>query len=51
MEGSRTYKETVDQRAMTAVFDLDEARAVSPSFDKLWREVERLVASAIDAPP
>jgi hypothetical protein len=36
---------------MTAVLDLDEARAVSPSFDKLWREVERLVASAIGGVP
>jgi hypothetical protein len=50
MEGSRAYKETVDQPAMASALDLDEARQGSPSFDKLWREVERLVAPTPCAP-
>ncbi len=37
------YKPTVDQPALAAVFDPDMARRSSPSFDKLWREVERLL--------
>lgn len=37
------YGPTVDQPALAAVMDLDEARAGAPSFDKLWREVERLL--------
>jgi hypothetical protein len=43
MEGSRAYKETLDQPALADVLDLDQARAGSPSFDKLCREVERLI--------
>lgn len=38
----RAYKPTADQAALAAVFDLAMARAHSPSFDKLWRDVERL---------
>ncbi|HEX3621827.1 MAG TPA: DUF4276 family protein [Acidimicrobiales bacterium] len=38
------YSETVDQPSYTAAFDLDEARRNSPSFDKFYREVERLTA-------
>lgn len=38
----RSYKETLDQSALTAVFDLEAARTTS-SFDKLCREVERLL--------
>lgn len=37
------YGPTVDQPALAGVMDLDEARAGAPSFDKLWREVERLL--------
>lgn len=37
------YAETVDQPALTALFDMTEARGRSPSFDKCWREVERLL--------
>jgi hypothetical protein len=37
------YGETTDQPALTAIFDLDQARATSASFDKLWRDVERLM--------
>ncbi len=43
MEGSRTYKETVDQAALTRLLDLNAARQ-SPSFDKLWRDIARLLA-------
>ena len=45
MEPGRYYSETVDQPALTQMLDLDRARQRSPSFDKLWREVERLTAS------
>ena len=38
----RRYSEVTDQPALTARFSLDEARAASPSFDKLCREVARL---------
>ena len=40
----KSYRPTVDQAALTAVFDLALARANAPSFDKLCREVERLLA-------
>jgi hypothetical protein len=39
----RGYSPTVDQVALTAVFDLALARG-SPSFDKLFRELARLLA-------
>ena len=39
----RPYKETSDQAAFTAVFDMKAAREKAPSFDKLWREAERLL--------
>ena len=34
------YSPTVDQASLTALFDIEKARSVSPSFDKLWRELE-----------
>jgi hypothetical protein len=37
------YGPTVDQPALAASFDLQAARSRSRSFDKLWREVERLL--------
>lgn len=37
-----SYKPTADQAALAEVFDLKMARANAPSFDKLWRDVERL---------
>lgn len=43
MEGSRAYKETVDQPALTRVFDLTAARRAA-SFDKLCRDIARLLA-------
>ena len=36
------YSETVDQARMSAELDLDVARAGSLSFDKLYRDLERL---------
>jgi len=41
LSGGR-YSPTVDQPALAAIFDLRQARA-APSFDKLWREMERLL--------
>jgi hypothetical protein len=43
MEQGRTYSETVDQPALTRHFDLQAARQTS-SFDKLWRDIEWLLA-------
>lgn len=37
------YKETVDQLDLTRCFDLALARANSPSFDKLYRDIARLL--------
>ncbi len=41
----RRYVETLDQPALTALFDLDAARRAD-SFDKCRREIERLLKSA-----
>jgi len=49
MPGSRTYSEPIDQPALAALFDLELARGRSPSFDKCWREVARLLNEL--APP
>jgi hypothetical protein len=43
MPRSRKYDERHDQPALTAVFDLDLARSRSDSFDKCYREIERLL--------
>ena len=37
-----TYSPTVDQPALTGRFSFEEARQACPSFDKLWRDLERL---------
>jgi hypothetical protein len=42
MQTGRKYRETLDQDALAAVFDLDAARS-APSFDKLVRDLEHLV--------
>jgi hypothetical protein len=39
----RSYKPVTDQAALTSMFDMAMARAHAPSFDKFWRDVERLV--------
>jgi len=44
VRADRTYSETLDQPAYTAVFDFAEARAHAPSFDKFYRDFERLLA-------
>lgn len=43
MRPIQAYNPRRDQAALTAVFDLDQAREHSPSFDKLWREVAHLL--------
>jgi hypothetical protein len=40
------YKPTADQAALAAAFDLRLARKNSPSFDKLWRDLERMLREA-----
>lgn len=42
MPPGRRYRETIDQPALTEVFDLAAAQA-APSFDKLWRDVKSLL--------
>lgn len=37
--------EVTDQPALAALFDLDQARRGAPSFDKLWRDLARLLAA------
>lgn len=44
MAPGRSYSPTTDQPALTAVFDMDAARKRAPSFDKLYRAVESLLA-------
>ena len=44
MPPGRAYKELRDQPALTARFDLEQARRSAPSFDKLWRDVSSLLA-------
>jgi len=47
MPSGQTYSETGDQPALAARFDLQLARERSDSFDKCWREVERLFREAL----
>ena len=42
MPPGQSYRPTLDQAALSAVFDLDSARN-APSFDKLWRDVASLL--------
>jgi hypothetical protein len=39
----RPYRPSADQAALTELFDLHLARKNSPSLDKLWRDLERLL--------
>ena len=39
----RPYKPTADQAALAAMIDLAMAREHAPSFDKLWRDLERMI--------
>lgn len=50
MEGSRAYSPVVDQPALAVLFDLDSARRRSDSFDKFFREVQRLFGVAEQTP-
>ena len=43
MPSGQPYRPTLHQSALTATFDLDTAR-MAPSFDKLWRDVDSLLA-------
>lgn len=43
MEGDGRYVETLDQAALAAVFDLQQARR-APSFERFFREMARLLA-------
>ena len=43
MPRGRSYRPTRDQAGLTARLDLASARDRSPSFDKLWRDVESLL--------
>jgi hypothetical protein len=43
MAVGRTYSPAIDQPALTNRFDIEAARA-APSFDKLYREIERFCA-------
>jgi hypothetical protein len=45
VDGQR-YRPAVDQSALAAAFDLAQARLNAPSFDKLCRDVERLLTRA-----
>lgn len=42
MMAGATYSPTIDQPAFTQKFSFEEARRASPSFDKLWRDLEQL---------
>ncbi len=42
MEDSRTYRETRDQAAFAALFDIEQAREAD-SFDKCYRDIVRLL--------
>ena len=46
MPPGRKYSETVDQPCLASRFDLDAARR-APSFDKMYREIERFCSIAI----
>ena len=47
MEGSRTYSEMDDQPALTALFDIEQARQAD-SFDKCYRDIVRLLSELRD---
>lgn len=42
MQSGMSYRETRDQAALAAAFDIEVARR-APSFDKFYREIERLL--------
>lgn len=50
MEEGRRYSETIDQAPLAAQMDLSLARRRSSSFDKLWRELDRLLREVSSLP-
>ncbi len=46
MAGSRRYRETQDQAALTAVLDLDLVLQRSRSFRKLWKELQAMTGAS-----
>jgi len=44
MISGNTYSETLDQPALTAHIDFETAKSRSPSFSKLFRDIQRMVA-------
>ncbi len=51
MQGTRAYSATTDQPALAKLFDVHTARRRSDSFDKCWRETDRLLGEASQQPP
>lgn len=49
MESGRVYSVTLDQPALTHALDLHRTRKASPSFDKCWREIARLLERPLDS--
>ena len=49
MTPGRSYAETTDQPAFAAIFDMSKARRAD-SFDKCYREVEKMLKQLRDAP-
>jgi hypothetical protein len=47
LPAGRIYKETTDQAAFAAVFDMAKARERSDSFDKCYREIGELISEVI----
>lgn len=47
LPGTRRYRETEDQPALTALFDLELAKARSDSFDKCCRELTSLIQKVV----
>ena len=44
MDGGRLYRPTMDQTAFAATFDMEMARSRSPSFSKLYRDIQAMFA-------
>ena len=49
--GSTRYRPTADQAALTQSFDMTAARANSPSFNRAYSEIERLLVELTASPP
>jgi hypothetical protein len=47
VQGSLVYSPIPDQPALAAIFDMALARTRSDSFNKCWREIERLLAETV----